>query len=97
MNIERPDLDKLDPAVRTYIEALEAELERLRQGRRRPRRSAAPVAPPEPGEPPTTINVITISAAGIAKRTPRHLYFCQGRGGMGVFDLKFQRTIRPLS
>ena len=26
MNIERPDLDKLDPAVRTYIEALEAEL-----------------------------------------------------------------------
>ena len=36
-NIERPDLDKLDPAVRAYIESLEAELERLRQHKRQER------------------------------------------------------------
>jgi DNA gyrase subunit A len=93
-NIERPDLDKLDPAVRVYIEALEAELERLRQGRRRPP-SAAPAPPPEPSEPPTTLNVITVSAAGVAKRTPRHLYSRQGRGGMGVFDLEVPEDDPP--
>lgn len=41
----------------------------------------------EPAEPETTIQVITVSANGIAKRTPRHLYTRQRRGGMGVFDL----------
>jgi DNA gyrase subunit A len=87
VNIERPDLDRLDPEVRAYIEALEAELERLRQrGERSRRRMPAPRSA-EPAEPPTTLNVITISGAGIAKRTPRHLYSRQGRGGMGIFDL----------
>lgn len=95
MNIERPDLDKLDPAVRAYVEALEGELERLRQGKRRPRRSAAPIAPPEPSEPPTTLNVITVSKSGMAKRTPRHLYLRQGRGGMGVFDLQVPEDDPP--
>jgi DNA gyrase subunit A len=33
------------------------------------------------------VQVITISAGGVAKRTPRHLYLRQRRGGMGVFDL----------
>ena len=47
-NIERPDLDKLDPAVRAYIESLEAELERLHQRGRRPRRSEAVTPPAEP-------------------------------------------------
>ena len=41
----------------------------------------------EPAEPPTTRNVITISASGMAKRTPRHLYGRQRRAGMGIFDL----------
>ena len=94
INIERPNLDQQDPAVRAYIEALEAELERLRQGRRRPR-SVAPVPPPNPTEPPTTINVITINAAGMAKRTPRHLYSRQVRGGMGVFDLETPEDTPP--
>jgi DNA gyrase subunit A len=88
MDIERPDLDTLDPAVRAYIEALEAELERLRRGRSRPGRDTAAPVPPEPSEPPTTLNVITISAAGLAKRTPRHMYSRQRRGGMGIFDLE---------
>ncbi len=94
-NIERPDLDNLDPAVREYIQALEAEVERLRQGQRRPKRSAAPAPPTEPSEPPTTLNVITVSEAGMAKRTPRHLYFRQGRGGMGVFDLQVPEDDPP--
>ncbi|MEZ4657445.1 MAG: DNA gyrase C-terminal beta-propeller domain-containing protein [Caldilineaceae bacterium] len=42
----------------------------------------------EPSEPPTTINIISISQDGLAKRTPRHLYFRQRRGGMGVFDIE---------
>jgi DNA gyrase subunit A len=86
VDVARPDLDNLSPAVRAYIEALEAELDRLRR-KGRSRREAAPEAPPEPSEPPTTINVVTISANGVAKRTPRHLYSRQRRGGMGVFDL----------
>jgi DNA gyrase subunit A len=84
--VERPNLDQLDPAVRAYVEALEAELERLRQGKDQPRQSA--VSDSAPAEPPTTLNVITVSAAGMIKRTPRHLYPRQHRGGMGIFDLE---------
>ncbi len=40
-----------------------------------------------PSEPPTTFNLITVTAGGIMKRTRRHLYDRQRRGGMGVFDL----------
>lgn len=85
MNLERPDLSTLPPAVAAYIEALEAELEALRQ--RDDESTARNEAPLEPSEPPTTMNVITISAQGMAKRTPRHHYWRQRRGGMGVFDL----------
>ncbi len=86
MNIDRPDLDQLEPDVRAYIEALEAELEQLRAGRHRPVEAAPP--PLEPSEPPTTLNVITVSGSGTGKRTPRHLYYRQRRGGMGIFDLE---------
>jgi DNA gyrase/topoisomerase IV subunit A len=88
MDIERPNLDNVDPAVRAYVEALEAELEQLRQGKRQPRSSTSPAAPAEPCEPPTTINVVTASSLGSVKRTPRHLYSRQRRSGMGVFDLQ---------
>ena len=83
MNLERPDLSNLTLEVKTYIEALEAELARLQ-----PRRDTAASPAPELSEPPTTLNVISISARGLAKRTPRHLYGRQRRGGMGVFDLE---------
>lgn len=81
MELERPDLNKLEPQVRAYIEALEAELASYKE-----------TAEPKSDEPifneePTTINVISISAGGMAKRTPRHFYSQQRRGGMGVFDL----------
>lgn len=98
----RPDFSEADPALRAYVEALEAELERLRNGStRRSTRTAASTASAgeedrpdrlpeitEPSEPPTTINVITVTASGIAKRTPRHLYTRQRRGGMGIFDIE---------
>ena len=86
MNIERPDLTGVSPEILAYIERLEAEVAR-RTTRSRKARPATIEAPPEPSEPPTTVNVITISTAGMAKRTPRHLYGRQRRGGMGIFDL----------
>ncbi len=83
--MERPDLNGINPNIVIYIEALEAEVERLR----RPRKTAITPEPDiiEPAEPPTTQNVVTISGQGLIKRTPRHYYHRQRRGGMGVFDL----------
>ncbi len=78
---ERPDLTNLPDAVIAYIEALEAQLATAQDGGGRVEE------PLEPSEPPTTINIVTVTAGGVAKRTPRHLYFRQRRGGMGVFDL----------
>lgn len=120
MQIPRPDLRQLEPAVRDYIQYLEREIERLEEAvataerdsaniRVRPvgvasraggAREAAggeplPAEVTEPAEPPTTRNVITISAAGMAKRTPRHLYGRQRRGGMGIFDLDTPETDPP--
>jgi len=91
MDIERPDLSQLAPAVRAYIEHLEAELSHL-QG---PDARAEGTVELEPSEPPTTLNVVTLSAAGVAKRTPRHLYDRQRRGGMGIFDLETPKDDPP--
>lgn len=101
MDMTRPDLSQAAREVVTYIEYLETELERLRQtarpvtarSRSRPLQEAVDDFEDlpeldEPPEPPTTINIITATASGLAKRTPRHLYTRQRRGGMGVFDLE---------
>ena len=93
MSLERPDLSEVSPAILTYIESLEADL--ARASSKHTRRKAAPEPEPEPAEAPTTINVITLSAAGIVKRTPRHHYTRQRRGGMGVFDLDTPATAPP--
>jgi DNA gyrase subunit A len=88
MTLKRPDLSQANPAVLAYIQALEAELEELRQGSNHRAASVDRAVPPlEPNEPPTPLNVITVSRSGLAKRTPRHLYTRQHRGGMGIFDL----------
>jgi DNA gyrase subunit A len=92
---ERPDLSDLPSAVTAYIEALERALEEAEadafgaSGAFGAGREAAPGGLPaaEPSEPPTTVNVITITARGAAKRTPRHFYSRQRRGGMGVFGV----------
>ena len=92
----RPDLSSLSPEVRLYIESLESEVKRLEAFNIH---TASPNRPVqghdtedlpevnEPAEAPTTINVITITTSGIAKRSARHLYIRQRRGGMGIFDL----------
>ena len=95
--IERPDIENLPASVRAYIEALEAELAALKAKRHvttqsqreklTPMSGQAETSPADFPEEPTTISVITVSRAGVAKRTPRHLYTRQKRGGMGVFDL----------
>jgi len=95
MNIERPDLSQVDSTIQAYIEALEAELERLRESDATADQLNATAAPLEPSEPPTTLNVITVSVAGIAKRTPRHHYYRQRRGGMGVVYLETPESEPP--
>ena len=79
--MERPDLTGLPAEAVAYIEYLEGRLLVRKQTTR------APAIPSEPSEPPTTVQVITMTRAGIAKRTARHLYYRQRRAGMGVFDL----------
>ncbi|MEJ2748835.1 MAG: DNA gyrase C-terminal beta-propeller domain-containing protein, partial [Anaerolineae bacterium] len=92
VTMERPDLSQMPPEVRAYIEALESQLAQLTAAPTRPLPTATPV---EPSEPPTTINVVTISRDGMIKRTPRHLYGRQRRGGMGVFDLETAEPDAP--
>ena len=81
INDERPDLSDIPADVVAYIEALEARLQERGEDTR-PNRPAA-----LPDEPPTTKVIVTISRDGMVKRTPRHLYGRQRRGGMGIFDL----------
>lgn len=104
MSLARPDLTGLPEDVLQYIAALEGQVEAMGAQRARPARASRPADDDdafegedavEPSEPPTTSNVITISAAGMAKRTPRHLYGRQRRGGMGVFDLETSGTDQP--
>ncbi len=84
--MNRPDLTNVAPEIIAYIEALEDQVAALQD-----KPAVRSSAPPEPSEPPTTINIISISASGMAKRTPRHHYARQRRGGMGVFDLESDR------
>jgi DNA gyrase subunit A len=92
MLVERPDLSDVTPEVRAYISALEEQIASLQS---EPSARLREEIPAEPSEPPTPLNVITISRAGLAKRTPRHFYSRQRRGGMGVFDLEGDRDDPP--
>lgn len=88
--MERPNLDNVDEVVRAYIEHLEQQL--LSKGSRK----SEEVRPTlEPSEAETTINIITVSADGNAKRTPRHLFIRQRRSGMGVFDIETSEDQPP--
>ncbi|MCP4428128.1 MAG: hypothetical protein GY803_26880 [Chloroflexi bacterium] len=84
-NLERPNLSQVAPEIRAYVEALESQIAQLTAVKKQPSRS---IPPPEPSEPPTTMQIVAISREGLIKRTPRHLYGRQRRGGMGVFDLE---------
>ncbi len=95
MSMERPDLRDVPEEVLAYIAALEEALADLQADAQESRRSARAESVLEPSEPPTTMNVISISASGLAKRTPRHLYLRQRRGGMGIFDLDSEEGDPP--
>lgn len=98
MKPNRPDISKVAPEIRQYIEALETELELLRERgdlRLEPSKRIVQVESSEdvlnirlPAEPPTTISLVTATASGIAKRTLRHLYARQRRGGTGFPDFE---------
>ena len=92
--MDRPDLSDIDPKVRAYIEYLESQVKvKPSPGKERIHASLVPdtyldqVEEQLPSELPTTLNIVTISKSGIAKRTARHLYPRQHRSGMGIFDL----------
>ena len=91
--MERPDLNNVAPNIIQYIETLEAKL--ATTSRSQSGRAERIETDLEPSEPPTTMNIITVSATGIAKRTARHHYFRQRRGGMGVFDLDSDENDPP--
>jgi len=104
----RPNLEGLSPEIIDYIELLERELERFKsvessRSRRISRKEEPeedledPGEVQEPTEPPTSLNVITITGNGICKRTPRHHYNIQRRGGMGIFDLDSGDQDPPVS
>ena len=91
--MQRPDLSQSSSEVRDYIAWLESENARLQAAafaaEAGAEGDAAEALPPlEPSEPPTTRNVVVITRSGLGKRTPRHLYLRQRRGGMGVFDVE---------
>ncbi len=94
MENTRPDLSQVDPKVREYIFRLEEEIEHLKQDRPTKRKEipvevdeGTTLPPLEFIEPPTTISILSATANWVVKRTPRHLYSRQRRGGMGIFDL----------
>jgi DNA gyrase subunit A len=99
--MQRPDLNRVDPEVIAYIEYLEKKA-----GLRANRAAAVDGEPAEltaerasealPAEQETTTNIITVSHAGLAKRTLRHLFTRQHRGGMGVFGLDVDEPDYPV-
>ena len=99
-------IERASPALRLYIRTLEQENARLRQEvlelretnvrrqrasearERRAESSPAQVATPRH---PDDVMVISITAQGLAKRTPLNDYSTQRRGGAGVFDIQTSR------
>ena len=101
--MQRPDLTSVDPQVVAYIEYLEKKAAAHQpraavssdSGELSPERAVEPL----PAENETSYNIITAGAGpvgGFAKRTYRHLYTRQHRGGMGVFGIDADPPDRPL-
>lgn len=91
--VERPDLSGLPADVVNYIQYLETRL--AERGSRKGKSETADQEFLSPEELPTPINIVTISRNGLIKRTPRHLYNRQRRGGMGVFDIELPEQDFP--
>ena len=100
IEIERPNLSQLPPEVRDYIQALEQELMFLQTQQKSPAKVEKSAESPtdesdQYSEPETTMQLITMTERGIAKRTARHHYSRQKRGGMGIFDLEAPENDPP--
>jgi DNA gyrase subunit A len=93
VELNRPDLTGIPKSVLEYIEFLESMVELNRRSTTNPEEQIT--KPFEESEPPTSINIITASNNGWIKRTPRHKYNRQKRGGMGVFDIELQNDDNP--
>lgn len=92
--MEKPDLSAVAPDVAAYIEYLEKELAHSRtqhavvvHSQREAEGEDSSFQPLEVTEPFTTAQIITVSRDGLIKRTARHLYERQRRGGMGIFEI----------
>jgi DNA gyrase subunit A len=90
MSALRPNLDDLAPEVRAYILHLEEQLADADS-----RSSQRDSSNSEPSEAPSSAMLITATRGGQIKRTPRHLYSRQRRGGMGIFDLDADEADPP--
>lgn len=95
--MERPDLRGIHPAVLAYIEYLEQQISNRQKKPRE--KNTLPIDEFDLEttffETPTKINVLTFSKLGMVKKTPRHLYGRQHRGGMGVFDIDSPENDQP--
>jgi DNA gyrase subunit A len=96
MTSNRPDLSGTSRKVVEYILHLEEQIEKLnKSSRSQSENSRHDLAPIGSREPPTTTNMITATSGWILKRTPRHEYSRQRRGGMGVFDIETSESQTP--
>jgi DNA gyrase subunit A len=97
--MDRPPLENIPPGVIEYIEFLETELSKYKSKKEQRPSTAfedkADLTPVDYKEPVTTYNIVTFSQAGAAKRTYRHEYTRQRRGGIGVFDLETPHNDYP--
>lgn len=87
--MKRPNLSGVSANILAYINALEEENRSLRsiEGEKDTDRQPSQAQSQLFSEPPTTINLISANSHGVAKRTPRHYYQQQRRGGMGIYDI----------
>lgn len=87
--MERPDLSNIPQSVLEYIEFLESNIGQIKSiNRDRAEASQSSDSTPLNPEPPTSAQILTLSKLGFAKRTFRHLYLPQHRGGTGNLDLE---------
>ncbi len=99
--MQRPDLSQVDPQVVAYIEYLErkigvrASANTVSSARESLEAAAPERSDPLPVERETTAGILTITQEGIAKRTLRHIYTRQHRGGMGVFGIDLMGDDQP--
>lgn len=84
--MQKPDLNNIPQDIVDYIEYLEGLIDKMQSGGIQTE-SLETSQDEQVYEPPSTISILTGSQGGYFKRTLRHHYSRQHRGGMGVFDL----------